>query len=96
MELEELSRDVDAATAHLERVTRRLALFDDGRRTFGADGPGQLGSLGRALSALQAGALTARAHEAARAGVVAADLADGLRRAAPEYREVESGSAHGS
>lgn len=93
MELEELSRDLDAATAQFERVSRRLALAGDAGRACGADGPGQLGVLGRALSGLSAQATAARTTEFDSVGVTLGVLSDGVRHAAAAYRDIESGSA---
>jgi hypothetical protein len=93
MELEELSRDLDATASGMERVSRRLRVAGAGPAVFGGDGPGQLGALGRELARLEAAAVSARAAEAARVATVTGALADGVRQVLAAYRDVDSGSA---
>ncbi len=90
MELDELSRDVDQAAVALERTARRLPLA--GGRPVGAGGPGQLGAVGGALASLYDSALAARRHEVNAAGLAATGLAEGLRRVAAAYRDVDGRS----
>jgi Excreted virulence factor EspC, type VII ESX diderm len=90
MELDDLEKRLDAAAARLARSAAHLSSLHPGARTFGADGPGRLGDIGRAMSAQFAGALDARDRQAGSAAAAVSDLATGVRHAAAGYRQADS------
>jgi hypothetical protein len=87
--LAELAARLDRAASSMARAGETLAGLDPGSVAFGAAAPGRLGATGRALHALFAGAVGARAREAASAGARLADTAAALRWAAAGYLEVD-------
>ena len=90
MELDELEKRLDAATTRLARAAGALPRLEPGARAFGADGPGRLGDLGRAMSAQFTAALDARDRQASRAATTLGNLSDGVRHAAAGYREADA------
>ncbi len=66
-----------------------LATLDPGAATFGGDGPGVLGELGRDLHHHWQRALDARAREAAAHGARLDDAADVVARAAADYADTD-------
>ncbi|HEY7176843.1 MAG TPA: hypothetical protein VH442_18180 [Micromonosporaceae bacterium] len=97
MELDDLERRLDTAAGRLARAASALPRLDPGARAFGADGPGRLGELGRAMSAQFTAALDARDRQAAAAGDAVGTLGAGMRHAAAGYRDVDAdrgGTAH--
>ncbi|HKE67521.1 MAG TPA: hypothetical protein VKB59_23220 [Micromonosporaceae bacterium] len=90
MELDELETRLDAAADRLARAARALPGLDPGSRPFGADGPGRLGELGRAMSTQFTAALDARDRAAGSAGSAVAHLGAGMRHAAAGYRDVDA------
>lgn len=71
----------------------RLGGCDPGPRAFGADGPGRLGELGRALHQQWQRALDARSREAAAHGARLEDAADLVVRVAAEYAEIDQSAS---
>jgi Excreted virulence factor EspC, type VII ESX diderm len=71
----------------------RIGGYDPGPRAFGADGPGDLGELGRQLHQRWLRALDARAREAAALGARLDDAADALVRAAASYADADHRAA---
>ena len=93
MELDDLEKRLDSAAARLTRSAADLSSLHPGARAFGADGPGRLGDIGRALSAQFAGALDARDREAGSVASALSDLAVGVRHAATGYRQADTNRA---
>ncbi|HEX6500406.1 MAG TPA: hypothetical protein VF054_15455 [Micromonosporaceae bacterium] len=91
--LDELAQRADTAGAALAEASATLGRLDPGARSFGGDGPGRLGELGRALHAVFATALDAREREAAAHGARLADVASALRLVTAGYRDVDD-AAH--
>ena len=89
MEIDDLAVRIGALGEEVSGAAGALSRTDPGPSAFGADAPGRLGELGRALHARIAEALAAREREAAAAGARLADLAGSLRTAAAGYRDVE-------
>jgi hypothetical protein len=99
MELDDVEKRLDAAAGRLARAATGLPGLDPGARAFGADGPGRLGDLGRAMASQLTGALDARDRQAGSAVTAVSSLAAGLRHAAAGYRESDAnrgGSSAGS
>jgi hypothetical protein len=92
--LAELAARLDRAASTMGQAGTTLAGLDPGSPAFGAAAPGRLGATGRALHALFAGAISARAREAAAAGARLADTALALRWAAAGYLDVDD-AVHG-
>jgi hypothetical protein len=92
MEIDELAHRVTAVAEEVTGAAARLGLADPGARAFGADGPGRLGDLGRALHMTWNAALAAREREAAGHGARLTDLAGALGQAAEGYRDAEQGA----
>jgi hypothetical protein len=98
MELDDLEKRLDTAATRLARAATALTQLDPGARAFGADGPGRLGDLGRAMSTQFTAALDARDRQAGAAGTEVTRLGDGMRHAAASYRETDAnrgGTSHG-
>ncbi|GAA5177646.1 hypothetical protein GCM10023322_02810 [Rugosimonospora acidiphila] len=89
MEIDELAGRVGSLSEEVSAAATRLGRVDPGPTTFGGDGPGGLGELGRTMHARWGAALAAREREAAAAGARLTDLAGALRSAAGGYRAVE-------
>jgi hypothetical protein len=89
MGLEDLAARLAAAGDRLAGTGAALAACDPGARAFGADAPGHLGELGRALHDRCASALAARARESAAHAARLADLAAEVRAAATGYADAE-------
>jgi hypothetical protein len=89
MALHELAGRVAAVGDRLAGTGATLGARDPGARAFGADAPGRLGDLGRALHGRCASALAARAREAAAHGARLVDVAGALREAAAGYADAE-------
>lgn len=87
--LDELARRADAAGAALADASAALGRLDPGARSFGGDGPGRLGELGRGLHAVFATALDAREREAAAHGARLAEMARALRLVTAGYVDVD-------
>jgi len=90
MELDDLEMRLDTAAVRLARSAARLSSSHPGARAFGADGPGRLGDIGRALSAQFAGALDARDRQAGSTAAAVSHLAAGVRHAAAGYRQADA------
>jgi hypothetical protein len=90
MELDDLEKQLDAVATRLARAATALPRLDPGARAFGADGPGRLGDLGRAMSAQFTAALDASDRQAGTAATTVGELSDGMRRAAAGYRDAEA------
>ena len=81
-------RSMHDLAGRLAAAGDRLAGFDGqdpGAHAFGADAPGRLGELGRALHGVCVEALAARTREAAAHGARVGDLAAAVREAAAAY-----------
>jgi len=89
MRLDDLASRLEMAGDELASASTTMTLIDPGARALGADLPGGLGELGRALHQRLATALTARGQEAAAHGARLADTAQTLRLAAAGYRDAE-------
>lgn len=89
MRLDDLADELDAVGDELAGASTTISLADPGARPFGADSAGGLGELGRALHLRLSAALTDRAREAAAHGVRFGDAAQGVRRVAEGFRDVE-------
>jgi hypothetical protein len=89
MRLDDLADGLDAAGDELAGASTTVTLVDPGSRAFGADAPGALGELGRALHLRLSAALTARSREAAAHGARFADAAQSMRRVAEGYHDAE-------
>jgi hypothetical protein len=85
--LEETATAVTTSAAPLGGLT-----YEPG--AFGADAPGRLGDVGRALHSAWAEALPARQREAARAAALLAGTAEAVRRAAGAYTDADDAAAH--
>jgi hypothetical protein len=92
MEVDELADRVSAVADEVSGAAARIGLTDPGAPAFGADGPGGLGELGRALHAAWSAALSAREREAAGHGARLTDLAGALGVAADGYRDADHGA----
>jgi len=73
----------------LSEAAKSVNATDPGPRAFGADGPGHLGELGRALHQHWQRALDARAREAAAHGARLDEAADLLVRVAAGYADID-------
>jgi hypothetical protein len=82
MRLDDLADALDAAGDELAGASTTVTLIDPGSRAFGADAPGALGELGRALH------LRLSAESAAH-GARFADAAQSVRRVAEGYHDAE-------
>jgi hypothetical protein len=78
-----------AAAVALTDAGARVGSHDPGPSSFGVDGPGELGELGRALYRQWQRALDARGREAASHGVRLDQAAEAVARAAVEYAEID-------
>ena len=87
--LRQLAGRFDEAATTLTGASHRLAGIEPPSLTFGADAPGRLGELGRALYGQWLGAFGARAREAAAAGARLSDAAGTLRVVAADYSDVD-------
>ncbi|MEJ3749740.1 hypothetical protein WEI85_41595 [Actinomycetes bacterium KLBMP 9797] len=87
--LSPLAGRFDAAAAGLVDAGRRLTGAEPSPAALGADAPGRLGELGRALHGQWAGALGARAREAAAVSMRLAEAAGTLRAAVADYAGVD-------
>lgn len=83
--LRELAGRFDAAAEALTGASSRLPGLEPPIETLAAGAPGRLGELGRALHGQWAGAVGARAREAAATGARIADAAGTLRVVAADY-----------
>lgn len=90
MEIDDLERGLETAAARLTKAAAALRRLDPGPRAFGADGPGRLGDLGRAMSAQLATALDARGRQADTAVAAVTTLATNMRAAATSYRDTDA------
>jgi hypothetical protein len=90
MELDDLEKRLDAAATRLTRAAAALQRLDPGARAFGADGPGRLGDLGRAMSSQFTAALDVRDRQAGTAATTVGNLSDGMRHAAAGYRDADA------
>ncbi len=91
-----ISETLSAAVAALRRAGEtltaaggRVGALDPGAATFGGDGPGVLGALGRDLHHHWQHALDARAREAAAHGARLDDAADVVARVAADYADTD-------
>jgi hypothetical protein len=89
MRLDDLAARLESAGDELASASTTMSLIDPGARALGADAPGRLGELGRAMHRRLAAALTARGQEAATHGARLAGTAQTLRLAATGYRDAE-------
>ena len=85
-----LADRLERAGDRLTAAAAGLTDLDLGAAAFGADQPGRLGEVGRALHHRWSTALTARAREAAAHGARLTAGADLLRVAAQRYRDAEA------
>ncbi|HET8641837.1 MAG TPA: hypothetical protein VFM37_07855 [Pseudonocardiaceae bacterium] len=89
MSLRELASQIDASSQVLAGASVRVSDLVPPPAAFGADAPGRLGELGRALHAQVAAALAARSREAAAHGARLGDVAEMLRWVGASYAEAE-------
>jgi hypothetical protein len=96
MRIGELADRLERAADRLTAGGAALSGADPGATAFGADNPGRLGEVGRALHRRWSSALTARSGEATAQGTRLADTGAAIRVAAGRYRDTESdaGSRH--
>jgi len=87
--MNETVRALRSAGALSSEAAAGVNAVDPGPRAFGADGPGRLGELGRALHQHWQRALDARAREAAAHGARLDEAADLLLRVAADYADID-------
>lgn len=90
MRIGQLADRLESAGNRLTAGAGALADTDPGARVFGADQPGRLGVVGRALHQRWSGAIGGREREAAAHGARLVDAADLLRTAASRYESVDA------
>ncbi len=90
MELDDVARRLDDASADVTASGTRLSSVSPSIRDFGGEAVGPLGDLGGALHSQIGVALGARADEAHALGSAMTDLAVSLRASASGYRDVDS------
>jgi hypothetical protein len=86
----QLADRLEGAGNRLAAGAGALADTDPGASVFGADQPGRLGAVGRALHQRCSAALGGREREAAAHGARLVDAADLLRTAASRYESTDT------
>lgn len=87
--LRDAARRLDAAAANLTDTASALDATRPTARDFGADTPGALGELGRALSGRWAAATDVRVRAAVAAAALLTETAAALRVAAESYTDTD-------
>ncbi|HEY8534145.1 MAG TPA: hypothetical protein VIL44_09810 [Micromonospora sp.] len=88
--LRRFARRLDEAAALLSATAPAAVNLTPAASAFGADAPGRIGELGRALYAEVVAAATARSREARVAAGWLAETADALRAAGDAYAETDA------
>jgi hypothetical protein len=90
---ETFAANLSAAARTLSTMDRGLPAYEASPGSFGADGGGVPGQVGRALHAHWVAVLTARAREAADAAARLDDLADSVRATKRDYSDTDESAA---
>lgn len=93
MELDELVRGMRALDDQASRAVTRLESMVAEAWAFGADGPGQLGEVGRSMAAQHEAAMAARRSELTRVVATLTGLTDAVAKTAAGYRDLETRQA---
>lgn len=89
MRLHDIAARLGLAADEMGEAASRLADLDPGGRGYGAQAPGRVGELGRALHADGTAALIARCREATALSARLSDSAQAVLAVAAAYRDAE-------